>query len=202
MAFFADQKSDPKRGFRFILSIGGIEAYTIKTVSKPGVTVSTIEHQYLNHTFRYPGRVTWDSPISVTLVDPVDPDTARTLLNKIKNAGYVYPTTSTNSQQSMTKDEAVNSLNNCVISQLAGDGTTEVERWELKNAFLSKVTYGDLDYGSDDLTQITIEITYDWAELTKSGPINTVNALKPSAVSNSNSEGSQTADPNAQPNTA
>ena len=115
MAFFADQKSDPKRGFRFILSIGGIEAYTIKTVSKPGVTVSTIEHQFLNHTFRYPGRTTWDSPISVTLVDPVDPDTARTLLNKIKNAGYVYPTTPASSQQSMTKDEAVKSLNNCVI---------------------------------------------------------------------------------------
>jgi len=193
MAFFASQTSDPKRGFRFLLSIGGIPAYTIKTVSKPGVTVSTIEHQFLNHTFRYPGRTTWDSPISVTLVDPVDPDVARTLLNKIKNAGYVYPTDPASSQQSMTKDVAVNTLEGCVIEQLSGDGTTAVERWELKNAFLSKVTYGDLDYGSEDLSQITIEITYDWAELRESGPVEASQAVKPERVANSNSEGKSTA---------
>ena len=197
MAFFADQKSDPKRGFRFILSIGGIPAYTIKTVSKPGVTVSTIEHQFLNHTFRYPGRVTWDSPISVTLVDPVDPDVARTLLNKIKNAGYKYPTEPSDSQQSMTKDVAVTTLEGCVIEQLSGDGTTAVERCDLKNASLSKVTYGDLDYGSEDLSQITIEITYDWAELRESGAVDPSQTVRESQVANSNSEGSSTADPNA-----
>ena len=193
MAFFASQTSDPKRGFRFLLSIGGIPAYTIKTVSKPGVTVSTIEHQFLNHTFRYPGRTTWDSPISVTLVDPVDPDVARTLLNKIKNAGYVYPTDPASSQQSMTKDVAVTTLEGCVIERLSGDGTTAVERWELKNAFLSKVTYGDLDYGSEDLSQITIEITYDWAELRESGPVDPSQALRPERVASSDSEGKSTA---------
>ena len=193
MAFFASQTSDPKRGFRCLLSIGGIPAYTIKTVSKPGVTVSTIEHQFLNHTFRYPGRTTWDSPISVTLVDPVDPDVARTLLNKIKNAGYVYPTDPASSQQSMTKDVAVTTLEGCVIEQLSGDGTTAVERWELKNAFLSKVTYGDLDYGSEDLSQITIEITYDWAVLKESGPVDPSQAVRPERVANSDSEGSSTA---------
>tara|TARA_R100000278_G_scaffold113402_1_gene91529 strand:- start:12 stop:599 length:588 start_codon:yes stop_codon:yes gene_type:complete len=193
MAFFASQTSDPKRGFRFLLSIGGIPAYTIKTVSKPGVTVSTIEHQFLNHTFRYPGRTTWDSPISVTLVDPVDPDVARTLLNKIKNAGYVYPTDPFSSQQSMTKDVAVNTLEGCVIEQLSGDGTTAVERWELKNAFLSKVTYGDLDYGSEDLSQITIEITYDWAELRESGPVDPSQAVREDRIASSDSEGKSTA---------
>jgi len=147
----------------------------------------------LNHTFRYPGRTTWDSPISVTLVDPVDPDVARTLLNKIKNAGYVYPTDPFSSQQSMTKDVAVTTLEGCVIEQLSGDGTTAVERWELKNAFLSKVTYGDLDYGSEDLSQITIEITYDWAELRESGPVDPSQAVRPDRIANSDSEGKSTA---------
>ena len=87
----------------------------------------------------------------------------------------------------MTKDVAVTTLEGCVIEQLSGDGSTAVERWELKNAFLSKVTYGDLDYGSEDLSQITIEITYDWAELRESGAVDPSQTVRESQVANSNS---------------
>jgi hypothetical protein len=124
--FWSAQNSDPKRKFRFQLLVDRIPVWVVKTVSKPSVTVNPVVHQYLNHEFRYPGRVTWDSPINVTLVDPLDPDLARTTLNMIRNA---------------------------------------VEEWVLRNAFVSKITYGDLDYSSDDMSEITLEITYDWAEL-------------------------------------
>ena len=50
------------------------------------------------------------------------------------------------------------------MEQIDGNGDP-VEEWVLRNAFVSKVTYGDLDYTSDDMSEITLEITYDWAEL-------------------------------------
>jgi hypothetical protein len=69
--FWSNVNTDPKRRFRFILQAGNIPVWTVKTAEKPRVTVGTVEHQFLNHTFKYPGRVTWDN-ITMTLVDPVD----------------------------------------------------------------------------------------------------------------------------------
>lgn len=165
--YWSTQTSDPKRKFRFQLLINSIPVWVIKTVAKPSVTVNPVVHQYLNHEFRYPGRVTWDSPINVTLVDPLDPDLARTTLNIIRNSGYKYPLSPSDSLFTMTKNEAVTALGRVSIQQLDGQGNA-VEEWVLKNAFVSKVTYGDLDYSSDELNEISLEITYDWAELTVS----------------------------------
>ena len=162
--YWSSQTSDPKRKFRFQLLINSIPVWVIKTVAKPSVTVNPVVHQYLNHEFRYPGRVTWDSPINVTLVDPLDPDLARTTLNIIRNSGYKYPKSAEDSLFTMTKNEAVTALGRVSIQQLDGSGQA-VETWVLKNAFVSKVTYGDLDYASDELNEISLEITYDWANL-------------------------------------
>ena len=72
MAFWSDGTGyEPKRAYRWILSIDDIEVYTIKKVSKPSFTVSESSHQYLNHTFYYPGRVEW-STVSFSLIDPIN----------------------------------------------------------------------------------------------------------------------------------
>ena len=44
----------------------------------------------------------------------------------------------------------------------AGEDT---EVWTLYNPIISKISWGDLDYGSDDLVQYTLDVAYDWAEL-------------------------------------
>ena len=76
--FWGQANSEPKRQFRFELSFtsrngnnpGDIPVWAVKTATKPVAEVSTIPHQYIDHTFNFPGRVTWQ-PITVTLVDPV-----------------------------------------------------------------------------------------------------------------------------------
>ena len=76
---FWTQRTDPKRKFNFEVSITGqgsvIQNYYAKTVTKPSFTVNAAEHAYLNHTFYYPGRVTWND-VSVTFVDPGGGDSA------------------------------------------------------------------------------------------------------------------------------
>ena len=44
-----------------------------------------------------------------------------------------------------------------------------VEEWVLANPIITNITWGDLDYGSDDLVECTLEIKYDWAEFNKGG---------------------------------
>ena len=169
--FWNDVNTEPKRQFRFQLSFssktlgpGAIPVWTFKTASKPKANISTIEHQYVDHTFKYPGRVTWD-PITVTLVDPVDPDVAWSLLNVLGGAGYKYPTTSDVAKQSLSKKLFKDQIGAIYIDQIDDKGKM-VERWELMNPFFTSIDFGGtLDYSSDEMNEVTVEITYDWANM-------------------------------------
>jgi len=41
------------------------------------------------------------------------------------------------------------------------------EVWTLYNPLITKISWGDLDYSSDDLVEYTLDVAYDWAELTE-----------------------------------
>jgi len=162
---------DPKRKFRFTVSFTGIQAaqggavlWYAKTVSKPSFQIASSEHKYLNHTFYYPGSVTWQD-ITLTLVDPVEPDMAATLSDIVVQSGYSPPTDSTNeSMGTISKAKAAGALGSVVIAQIDSNGKT-IETWTLWNAFLTEVKYGDLEYGADDLTEMSLTIKYDWARV-------------------------------------
>ena len=92
---------DPKRKFRFTVEFQGVNAaqggallWYAKTAAKPSFTIASSEHKYLNHTFYYPGSVTWNT-ISIAMVDPVDPDMTATLSDIIVQSGYSLQTMQT-----------------------------------------------------------------------------------------------------------
>jgi len=168
---------DPKRKFRFTVSFTGLTPSVLwyaKTISKPSFQIATSEHKYLNHTFYYPGSVTWQD-VTLTLVDPAEPDVAATLSDIITQSGYSPPTDSTNeSMGTMSKAKAAGALGSVVIAQLDSDGKP-LETWTLWNAFITEVKYGDLEYGGDDLTEMSLTLKYDWARVETKGKSITVN---------------------------
>ena len=164
---------DPKRKFRFTVELqginassGGAMAWYAKTVSKPAFQIAAAEHKYLNHTFYYPGSVTWQD-VSLTLVDPVDPDMAATLSDIIVQSGYAPPTDST-SLTTMSKAKSAGSLGTVIITQIDSDGKP-LETWTLWNSFITELKYGDLEYGGDDLTEMSVTLKYDWARVETAG---------------------------------
>ena len=51
------------------------------------------------------------------------------------------------------------------IDQIDENGLI-IERWELVNPFITSIDFGGtLDYSSDEMNEVTVEITYDWAHL-------------------------------------
>ena len=64
--------------------------------------------------------------------------------------------------ETISKNKSVDSIGPVVITQIDSEGTT-VEEWTLHNPFISKLGFGDLDYSSEDLSEISLEVTYDWA---------------------------------------
>jgi hypothetical protein len=164
---------DPKRQYRFIASFANLGesgcSWFVKSIDKPSISLTEASHEYLNHTFYYPGRVTWNS-VSCTLVDPVEPDAAATMLQALKLAGYAPPNTAQD-VNTASKSNSIKALGTVSISQIAADdnGLAPLERWELNNAWIKSVTFNGLDYSGDGLSEVTIEIRYDWATLTNHG---------------------------------
>jgi hypothetical protein len=166
MAFWTDaQNKDPKRAYRFIVNIGnmpnGAQWYA-KAVKKPAITITEVDHSFLNHKFYYPGRAEWDT-VEVTLVDPVSPDAAANTAAILQASGYTPPIDVT-STTTISKQDAVNALGGVIIQQIDSEGNP-METWTLWNPFITGVTYGDLSYEEDSLTEVTITIRYDWAVL-------------------------------------
>ena len=166
---------DPKRKFRFKVEFqgigssatGGAMLWYAKTATKPSFQISAAEHKYLNHTFYYPGSVTWQD-ITVTLVDPVEPDMAATLSAIVEGAGYTPPATS-ESLTTMSKAKSAASLGTVIITQIDSMGK-DLEQWTLWNSFITELKYGDLEYGADDLTELSVTLKYDWARVKTAFP--------------------------------
>ena len=86
MAFWQQGNLEPKRAYRFILSVPGqqfnIPEFLIKKVTKPGFEVTESQHQYLNHTFKFPSRVNW-TDVTFTIVDVMGEDNGSGALMKL-----------------------------------------------------------------------------------------------------------------------
>jgi|TARA_Y100000296_G_scaffold65509_1_gene77159 hypothetical protein len=183
MAFWSDNFAeqgntlrDPKRKFRFLVRITGISGTDIwyaKTAAKPSFTIASAEHKYLNHTFYYPGAVTWND-VAITLVDPGDPDSAATLAEIVEKGGY-HPPANSSDLSTMTKSSAAQALGQVTVTALNGAGNS-IEEWTLNNAFITDLKFGDLEYGGDDLTELSMTLKYDWATLNDSAPADSAGA--------------------------
>jgi len=185
--FWTDGRIEPKRQNRWVVQFDGIyngNMYFATKVGRPSIEVTSKQHKYLNHTFNYPGRPEW-KPITLTMVDTAGgvvggqddngPDTMKSLLQILTSAGYVVPSTE-GSLNTISKAKAVDSLssgarggtgptaanaNGVTISLVNAEGET-VEKWTLKNAFITKYTPSELSYEDDGIATVDIEVTYDY----------------------------------------
>lgn len=190
-SFWSDSGVEPKRAYRWVLLLGGIPQWLCKKVSKPSFAVSETEHTYLNHKFYYPGRVEWNT-VTVTLADPVAPDAAKTMVDIIKASGYSIPDGALKAEAStISKAKAVTALGTVKIQQLGsgveGKGVEGniIETWELVNAWVKDVKFGELDYESDDMVDVELELRYDYAKLTGKGIASPIEGLPKSSTSTS-----------------
>lgn len=168
MAFWTDATNkDPKRKYRFTVLITGLatsaELWYAKSVTKPSVSIGSTEHTYLNHKFYYPGNVEWNE-VTLELVDPVSPDAAGQMAELLAKSGYPSPATPESPVTISKRNATAGALQAVVITQIDADGN-DIEKWTLRNAFITGVDYGDLSYGDEELSTISVTMRYDWATL-------------------------------------
>jgi hypothetical protein len=159
--FWADPQLEPKRNFRWILNMNGVPEFVIKKVTKPSFEITEAKHEFLIHTFYYPGRLTWNE-VSITLADPVQPDSSQRMVDNLERAGYRIPT-DPGVIQTMAKAPAVDALGQVTLRQIDAEGN-DIERWILVNSWIKSVNFGELAYDNDEIVNIELKIRYDFAE--------------------------------------
>ncbi len=166
--FWSEAKTEPKRKFRYLLYFAGMPQFIAKTVTKPSFQVGSSTHSFLQHNFNFPGRVTWQD-VSITIVDPIQPDATQTLYQILEASGYVLPpnvAATAEGKKTITKKAMVAALDAVRIDTIGPEGANEIlESWTLNNAQISSVNFDSLDYSSDEILNIQIGLKYDWAEL-------------------------------------
>jgi len=163
---------DPKRSFRFRIEIGTSgPLWYAKKADKPSLSFGEATHNYLNHTYYWPAKAEWNE-VSITFVDPVEPNLAGDLVTALKEVGYIIPAGTGEGQFRTPSKKASTAAwgggtgeaaDDVRIIQIDEEGNP-LETWTLKHAWIKEVTFGDLDYGSDDLTEVVVKFRYDWAQ--------------------------------------
>ena len=163
---------EPYRTFRFKVQFGNDADSNIiwyaKTVKQPSFSVSGEKFQLGNRHFNVPGILQWE-PIEMTFVDIKLPEENTTsnfkLLSQLAQRGYYIQ----NGKDGITH----NSPLSLRIEKINSEGVAE-EEWVIHGAYINSVSYSDFDYSADDLSTISLSVTYDYADI-----INNLQAAEP-----------------------
>jgi len=165
MAFWSDGVTEPRRNFKFLLTVGTLPLWIVKQVNLPAITVAEGTHKFLNHTFYFPGTVEYNE-VSFTVVDSINEEVTKRILESFIGSGYNTPEQSTASADSLiTKGQATHALGAVRIEQLGSgqDGQTNKIAFVLRNAWINNLEFATgLNYDSSDPSEISVKLRYDF----------------------------------------
>ena len=143
-------KFEPKRKFRWVFAIEGIDSFLMKTANRPTMNTEETEIPFINHTRYVAGKTKFDA-ISVTLHDPIAPSGAQQVMEWVRT--HFESVSGRGGYADFYKRD-------CQLKLLDPVGTV-VELWDIKGCFLTAASFGDLDYGASDPTEISLTIRFD-----------------------------------------
>jgi hypothetical protein len=141
---------EPKRKFRWVLAIEGVDAFLVKTASRPTIEIPSQEINWINTTRYIAGKAKF-STMSVTLHDPIAPSGAQQVMEWIRTH---YESVSGRAGYADFYKRDIQ------LKMLDPIGTV-VELWDIKGAQITNATFGDLDYGTEDPSDISLTIQMD-----------------------------------------
>jgi hypothetical protein len=143
-------KFEPKRQFRWVLAIEGIDAFIVKTASRPNISIEEIEIPYINHKRFVAGKASFET-LSVTLHDPIAPSGAQQVMEWVR----------THFESVSGRAGYADFYKRDIQLKMLDPIGTVVELWDIKGGFLTAADFGSLDYGTSEPTEISLTIRFD-----------------------------------------
>ena len=145
---------EPKMKNRYIMEIDGIASYLIKAANRPSITFEPVVLDHINVKRKLKGKGEWQD-VEVTLYDPIVPSGAQQVMEWVRT-----------SHESITgRDGYADFYKKDIQCYLLGPVGDKIEQWTLKGAFIQSAVFNDLDWSSNDPSEITLTLSYDYAIL-------------------------------------
>ena len=148
---------EPLRKNRWLLRFPadlGIQEWWCKSASRPKITQEGKAIEFLNTETYVVGRYKWDA-IQVVLRDPIGPSASQAVMEWVR----LHSESVTGRQ-----GYAAGYKRDVELEMLDPTGVV-VSKWILKNVMVTDADFGNLDYSSDDLAEITMTLQMDYAIL-------------------------------------
>ena len=143
-------KFEPKRQFRWVLAIEGIDAFIVKTAARPNISIEEVEIPFINHKRYIAGKASFET-MSITLHDPIAPSGAQQVMEWVR----------THFESVSGRAGYADFYKRDVQLKMLDPIGTVVELWDIKGAFLTAADFGSLDYGASDPSEISLTMRFD-----------------------------------------
>ena len=144
-------KFEPKRKFRWVFAIEGIDAFLMKSAARPQIATSDQAIPFINHTRYVTGRTTFQT-MNVSLYDPIAPSGAQQVMEWVRT--HFESVSGRSGYADFYKRD-------CQIKMLDPVGTV-VELLDIKGAFITNADFGsDLNYTGEDPAEIGLTLRFD-----------------------------------------
>ena len=161
--FWASAQLEPKKSYQYYVTFPDIGDFLIKGASLPSVEIGTIEADYTQYKFYYPGKMSW-SPVEFTIYDVAGPQSAALKLTDLLKDIGVSLAVNSNNKATMSKAAFAAKLGSIKITQIGTGGENEPQgTWTLINPIITSVNFGSHGYSDESLVEITVSVQYDWA---------------------------------------
>ena len=145
---------EPKMKNRYIMEIDGIASYLIKTANRPSISFEVVTLDHINVKRKLKGKGEWQD-IEITLFDPIVPSGAQQVMEWVRL-----------SHESLTgRDGYADFYKKDIDIYMLGPVGDKIENWKIKGAFINNAVFNDLDWASNDPSDITLTLSYDYAIL-------------------------------------
>ena len=143
---------EPKRSSRWYFKFNEdvIPQFVAKTISRPSLTQDSIPIDYINSKRFLACKFTWCT-MSLTLQDPIAPSSSQKVMEWVRLA-----------HETISGREGYAAFYKKDFSLISMDPVgVAVEEWDIRGAFITDATFGDLDYSNADPVEISLTVQPD-----------------------------------------
>ena len=145
---------EPKVQNRFVLNIDTIPAFMVKNVKAPNFTDNVVKLDHINSYRKIRGKREWDD-ITMVLYDPITPSGAQAVMEWAR-LSYESVTGRAGYSDFYKKDLTLNILG--PVGDIIGE-------WVIKGAFLTNGDFGQYDWATDEVVDLSITVAMDYCIL-------------------------------------
>ena len=140
-------KFEPKRGYRWLLAIEGIDAFLMSKTKRPDFSLAMKKIDFINSYRKIAGKLDMGN-ITCTLHDPIAPSGAQQVMEWIR----------THYESVSGRAGYADFYKRDIQIKLLDPIGTVVELWDMKGAMINSVNFQTLTYENDN-APVTIDLT-------------------------------------------